>query len=171
MSELENLIEYWRIFIICFASNLNDELRLLHKQFIKAPKILDDLFVEFAADKVSRTVYTYKNTSSASCFLSNNDCTANANRKHNEEQCLLSYNIVFNIPIRKNLPENVLNKLQKWVEQYSELQSINHIRASKACPTTNLEMVSPRDLNHHIWCTIKYKEENGSRYLEVHMLN
>ena len=166
MSELKNLIEYWRILSMCFASNLNDCLR---KQFIKNPvqKILETTSVEFKPN--SQTSYTYKNTSSSACDLGDIDNDKKQCVDHsNEEQCWLSFDITFTIPIQKNLPENVLNRLQKLFERYTD--GIDVICLDLICPTTHCKMES-QSFNNNIWYSIKYKNENDSQYLEVRMTN
>lgn len=94
----------------------------------------------------------------------NKQCVA----RSNEKQCWLSFDITFTIPIQKNLPANVLNRLQKLFERYTD--GLDVICLDLICPTTHCKMES-QSFNNNIWYSIKYKDENGSQYLEVRMTN
>ena len=155
LSESENLQEYWRVFAMYFASELNDGY---YKKFKKLPNVLDVVLPEF--DKHSKCVYSVNNR-----VLSSFDLEKSKSTTKSEQQCFIMYDIGFKIPLRKGLSKKVLNDLK---QECANGNTRTEQFICVVCPTTNEPMTNAL-LNHDIEYSMCYDE--SSKSLHVRMKN
>lgn len=155
LSESANLQEYWRVFAMYFASELND---MYYKKFKNLPDVLDVALPEF--DEHSKCVYSFHNRALSSFDLEKSKSTTKS-----EYQCFIMYDIGFKIPLRKGLPKKVLNNLK---QEYASGNTRTEQFICVVCPTTGEPMTNSL-LEHDIEYSMCYDKESKS--LHVRMKN